>query len=125
LFRYSTIKDYHKELQNGQTTCVEAVHCYLDAITCKTFTSMHFLKYMKLKRWNARQHWIMQRNAHEYFPLLPLHGVVVGLKDVISYKGHHLSAASRILENFTAVYNATAVDKLISRGRDHYRPAEL
>jgi len=35
---------------------------------------------------------------------------------VISYKGHHLSAASRILENFTAIYNATVVDKLLAEG---------
>ena len=28
-------------------------------------------------------------------PLLPLHGVVVGLKDVIAYKNHPLSAASK------------------------------
>lgn len=45
-----------------------------------------------------------------------LHGVVVGLKDVISYKGHAVSAASHILENFTAVYNATAVEKLLAEG---------
>lgn len=45
-----------------------------------------------------------------------LHGVIVGLKDVISYKGHKLSAASKILENYTAIYNATAVDKLLEAG---------
>lgn len=56
----------------------------------------------------------IQRNGLSELP--PLHGVVVGLKDVISYKGHTLSAASRILENFTAVYNATAVDKLLAAG---------
>lgn len=45
-----------------------------------------------------------------------LHGVVIGLKDVISYKGHKLSAASKILENYTAIYNATAVNKLLEAG---------
>ena len=30
-----------------------------------------------------------------------LHGVVVALKDVICYKGHRVSASSKILENFT------------------------
>lgn len=45
-----------------------------------------------------------------------LHGVVVGLKDVINYKGHQLSAASKILENYTAIYNATVVDKLLEAG---------
>jgi aspartyl-tRNA(Asn)/glutamyl-tRNA(Gln) amidotransferase subunit A len=45
-----------------------------------------------------------------------LHGVVIGIKDVLSYKGHKLSAASKILENYTAVYTATAIQKLVDEG---------
>ena len=45
-----------------------------------------------------------------------LHGVVIGIKDVLSYKGHKLSAASKILENYTAVYTATAIQKLLDEG---------
>lgn len=45
-----------------------------------------------------------------------LHGVVVALKDVICYKAHRLSASSKILENFTAVYNATATERLLAEG---------
>jgi aspartyl-tRNA(Asn)/glutamyl-tRNA(Gln) amidotransferase subunit A len=113
LFSYTTIKDYHTALQNGQTTCVEAVRCYLETIRNKQHLNAFLEVYEAeaLKRASALD---LQRNANT--ELSPLHGVVVGLKDVISYKGHHLSAASHILENFTAVYNATAVDKLLSAG---------
>lgn len=45
-----------------------------------------------------------------------LHGVIVGLKDVISYKDHKLSAASKILTNYKAVYNATVVERLLAEG---------
>jgi aspartyl-tRNA(Asn)/glutamyl-tRNA(Gln) amidotransferase subunit A len=45
-----------------------------------------------------------------------LHGVVVGIKDVLCYDGHKVSAASKILENYTAVYSATAVQKLLDEG---------
>jgi aspartyl-tRNA(Asn)/glutamyl-tRNA(Gln) amidotransferase subunit A len=45
-----------------------------------------------------------------------LHGVVIGIKDVLSYKGHAVSAASKILENYTAVYSATAIQKLVDEG---------
>ncbi len=45
-----------------------------------------------------------------------LAGVVVGIKDVICYKGHKVSAASKILEGFTSLYNATAVEKLLAEG---------
>jgi len=43
-----------------------------------------------------------------------LHGMVVGLKDNICYKGHRVSASSKILEGFTSVYNATVVERLLA-----------
>jgi len=113
LFRYSTIKDYHKALQNGQTTCVEAVRCYLEAIHDKQHLNA-FLEVYETEALERATALDLQRNNPSELSLL--HGVVVGLKDVISYKGHHVSAASHILENFTAVYNATVVDKLLSAG---------
>ena len=49
-------------------------------------------------------------------PMGPLHGVVIGLKDVICYKDHKVSAASRILHDFTSLYSATAVERLLAAG---------
>jgi aspartyl-tRNA(Asn)/glutamyl-tRNA(Gln) amidotransferase subunit A len=113
LFRFSTIKDYHIALQNGQTTCVEAVRCYLELIQQKKHLNAFLDVYEEdaLKQAAALD---LQRSNGD--GLSPLHGVVVGLKDVISYKGHPLSAGSKILENFTAIYNATAVEKLLAAG---------
>ena len=45
-----------------------------------------------------------------------LHGVVVGIKDNICYKGHRASASSKILENFISLYSATAVERLEQEG---------
>jgi aspartyl-tRNA(Asn)/glutamyl-tRNA(Gln) amidotransferase subunit A len=45
-----------------------------------------------------------------------LHGVVIGIKDVICYKDHPVTAGSRILEGFNSLYHATAIDKLIQEG---------
>ena len=42
-----------------------------------------------------------------------LHGVVIGIKDVICYKDHKVTADSHILQGFTATYNATAVQRLL------------
>ncbi len=113
MFRFSTIKDYHIALQNGQTTCVEAVRCYLALIQQKK----HLNAFLDVYEEEALKHAAaldLQRTQGAL--LTPLHGVVVGLKDVISYKGHPLSAGSKILENFTAIYNATAVEKLLAAG---------
>ena len=42
-----------------------------------------------------------------------LHGVVVAIKDVLSYEGHELTACSNMLKGFKAIYNATAIQRLI------------
>lgn len=113
MFRFSTIKDYHTTLQNGQTTCVEAVRCYLELIRERPQLNA-FLEVYGTEALERAAALDLERQQGK--PLGKLHGVVVGLKDVISYKSHAVSAASRILGNFTAVYNATAVDKLLAEG---------
>ena len=55
---------------------------------------------------------IVQRKAGR--PIGKLHGVVIAIKDVICYKDHPLTAASNILQNFNSVYNATAVERLLT-----------
>lgn len=42
-----------------------------------------------------------------------LAGMVVGVKDVISHKGHKLRAASRILGDFEAQFTATALQRML------------
>lgn len=42
-----------------------------------------------------------------------LFGTVIGIKDVLCYKDHHVGAASKVLENYTAIYNATAIQKIL------------
>jgi aspartyl-tRNA(Asn)/glutamyl-tRNA(Gln) amidotransferase subunit A len=110
LFRYSSIKDYHNALQNGQTTCVEAVHFYVDAIAARPGLNAFLEVFAQEALVKAAE-----LDAHRAggAKMGKLHGVIVGIKDVICYKGHAVSAGSKILENFTSVYNATAVDKLL------------
>ena len=42
-----------------------------------------------------------------------LHGVVIGIKDVICHRGHQMTAGSRILSGFHPTFNATAVERLL------------
>jgi aspartyl-tRNA(Asn)/glutamyl-tRNA(Gln) amidotransferase subunit A len=42
-----------------------------------------------------------------------LAGMVIAIKDVLAYKDHSLTCSSNILKNFTSLYTATAVQKLI------------
>ncbi len=43
-----------------------------------------------------------------------LAGMVVGLKDNISYKDHKVSASSRMLEGFVSPYSATVTERLLA-----------
>lgn len=42
-----------------------------------------------------------------------LAGMIIGLKDNMAYKGHRVSAASKILEGFESLYSATVVERLL------------
>lgn len=43
----------------------------------------------------------------------PLAGVVLSIKDNLCYKDHKVSASSRMLEGFTSLYTATALERLL------------
>lgn len=43
-----------------------------------------------------------------------LAGMIIGLKDNISFKGHLMSASSKILEGYEAVYSATVVERILA-----------
>jgi aspartyl-tRNA(Asn)/glutamyl-tRNA(Gln) amidotransferase subunit A len=43
-----------------------------------------------------------------------LAGMVIGIKDNICYKGHKVSASSKILSGFESLYSATAVERLLA-----------
>lgn len=48
--------------------------------------------------------------------MAPLTGVPVSIKDNMLYHGHRASAGSRMLENYTATYNADVIQNLIDQG---------
>ena len=113
MFRFTSINDYHAALVAKRTTCTQAVKYYLDEIAAKENLNA-YLEIFSEEAINLAAQLDAQRNQGK--SLGKLHGVVIGIKDVLSYKGHKLSAASKILENYTAVYTATAIQKLLDEG---------
>ncbi len=43
-----------------------------------------------------------------------LAGLIIAIKDNISYKDHKVSAASKMLENYVSIYSATVVERLLA-----------
>ena len=113
MFRFTSIKDYHAALVAERTTCTQAVKYYLDQIAAQENLNA-YLEIFSEEALSLAASLDAQRNQGK--SVGKLHGVVIGIKDVLSYKGHKLSAASKILENYTAVYTATAIQKLLDEG---------
>jgi aspartyl-tRNA(Asn)/glutamyl-tRNA(Gln) amidotransferase subunit A len=113
MFCFTDIQTYHGQLKTGATTCAQAVQFYLDQIKDQQNLNAYLEVFVDeaIQRANA-----LDQERLDGKPVGALHGVVVGIKDVISYKGHALYAASKMLENYTAVYSATAIERLLAAG---------
>ena len=110
MFGYTSINQYQLALTQGKTSCVEAVRHYLSEIE----KSKHLNAFVHVFADEAIQKAAVldeKRNAGN--TIGKLHGVVIAIKDVICYKDHPLTAASLILKNFTSLYSATAIEKLL------------
>ncbi len=113
MFSFSTIENYHAFLAENPDGCLIAVKHYLSLINEKK----HLNAFLEIFETDAlQQASLLDEHRKQGKPLGKLHGVVVAIKDVLSYKGHRVSAASKILDGFTALYSATAVEKLLEEG---------
>ena len=65
---------------------------------------------------DARLHAARAAGDHELHTLHPLLGVPVGLKDLVSVRGGQATAGSRILEGYTAPYDAHITERLRDAG---------
>jgi aspartyl-tRNA(Asn)/glutamyl-tRNA(Gln) amidotransferase subunit A len=110
LFEYSSIEQYQQQLQEGKTTCVQAVAWFLEKIKNTSHLNAFIEVYAEEALAKAKELDEKRKTAQ---PTGKLHGVVVALKDVICFKGHSLSASSNILKNFRSVYSATVVERLL------------
>ena len=113
MFTFQSIKDYHISLRNGSVSCLEAVQYYLQKIE----SAQHLNAFVNVYHDEAIQTATKLDKDRASGKLMgSLHGVVIGLKDVICYKDHPVTAASKILEGFVSIYHATAVERLLKEG---------
>lgn len=111
MFAFSSIEQYHEGLLKGETTCLQAVEFYLERIRLTQHLNAFMDVYADEALERARQLDTERTNGKA---IGKLHGVVIALKDVICYKDHLLTASSKILDSFTSLYSATAVERLLA-----------
>jgi aspartyl-tRNA(Asn)/glutamyl-tRNA(Gln) amidotransferase subunit A len=109
LFSFSSIEQYHAHLKKGDVSCVQAVQHCLTAIE----QNKHLNCFLEVFAEEA-----LKRASESDAQAIrgKLHGVVIGIKDNICYKGHKASASSKILQGHTSLYSATAVERLVNEG---------
>lgn len=109
---YRSFRTVQTDLANGTITCRKLVDDYLIRIG----ENVHLNAFTEVYTDEARQRAdeLDARRAKNPAGIGRLHGMVVGLKDVLSHAGHGLRAGSHILDGFTAQFTATAVERLLA-----------
>lgn len=111
MFEFSSIEQYHARLKEGKDTCLQAVEYYIQQIQLKQHLNAFIEVYADEALQKAKE---LDTKRKAGGLIGKLHGVVIGLKDIICYKDHRLSASSNILKNFISVYSSTVVEKLLA-----------
>lgn len=106
------IAEIQAELKSGKISCVSIVENFIKEIENKK----HLNAFIEVFAQEAKERAaLLDAKIKNKENLGSLFGVVVGLKDNISFKGHKLTASSKILGGFEAVYSATAVERLLAQ----------
>ncbi|MBL0154374.1 MAG: Asp-tRNA(Asn)/Glu-tRNA(Gln) amidotransferase subunit GatA [Chitinophagaceae bacterium] len=107
---FTSIEQFHAQLKEGTTTCLGTVQYYLERI----HATRHLNAFLEVWEQEAlTQAKAIDQRMQSGQKTGRLAGVVIGIKDVLCYKGHKVSAASSILNNFTSLYTASAVQRLL------------
>ena len=108
-----SIQEAHAQLTSRQISSVELTQACLDRIDAVEDRVQSFLTLTPETALSQAAVADRMLGAGEGGPLT---GVPVQIKDVICTEGVPTTCASRMLENFVPVYNATAVERLMGQG---------
>lgn len=107
---YNSISEVQGDLFGGKITCAELVRQYVARIEEKKELNAFLEVFEKSALEKAKEvdEKVKAKTAGK------LAGLVIALKDNICYKGHKVSASSKILEGFESLYSATVVQRLLA-----------
>src|SRR5579863_6088591 len=105
-----SLSDIKSEISAGKLTCHSLVSSYLKRIEENEDLNAFLEVFSEeaLLRAEAIDEKIRKGKAGR------LAGMVIALKDNICYKGHRVSASSKILEGFVSLYHSTVVERLLA-----------
>jgi aspartyl-tRNA(Asn)/glutamyl-tRNA(Gln) amidotransferase subunit A len=101
-------------LESGEATAVEICKSYLESIEQQDVKIKAFLTINASGAIEQAARIDQMKQAGQPLPVLA--GVPLAIKDNISVKGQRCTCASRILENYSALYHATVIERLEAAG---------
>ncbi len=106
---YSRLADIQRDLATGSVKCTDLVDFYLSQIESQKDLNLFVEVYTEDAKRQAQlvDQKIADGNAGK------LAGMVLGIKDVICYQNHGLTASSKILNGFDSQFTATALQRLL------------
>lgn len=110
MYAFTTIKNLQSDLISGKTTCSEIVKEIINEIAAKKQLNIYLEVFDQSAIAQAKTVDEKIKNKKQG----KLAGVIIALKDNICYKGHKVSASSKILEGFESLYSATVVERLLA-----------
>jgi aspartyl-tRNA(Asn)/glutamyl-tRNA(Gln) amidotransferase subunit A len=108
--QYTTLTQIQHDLQAAQTTVEELVKNYLVNIK----QHAHLNAFNEVFEQEALQKAAELDSRFKTGTTGRLAGMVIAIKDNICYKGHKVTASSKILENFTSIFSSTVVERLLA-----------
>src|ERR1700744_6077051 len=107
---YTSLNQIKGGLQSGEITVQGLVKNYLDQIKQNT----HLNAFNEVFEHEASARAIEIDARLKQGTAGKLAGMVIAIKDNICYKGHKVSASSKILDGFTSIYSSTIVERLLA-----------
>ncbi|WP_075351926.1 Asp-tRNA(Asn)/Glu-tRNA(Gln) amidotransferase subunit GatA [Algoriphagus marinus] len=107
--KFSSFDEIRKSIDKKEANCQTIVGHYLQNIKTKA----HLNAFVEVYEQSALEQAVLidakiaQGNAGK------LAGMVIGIKDVLCYKGHEANASSKILKGFESQFTTTAIQRLI------------
>lgn len=111
-----TIKNTKEMLSKKEIDTVNLLESYIDAIEKDDKREDKVYSYIELFKEDALNQAKVAQEKINKGESLPLLGIPISIKDNLNYKGHLMTASSKMLDGYVASYTATVVERLINAG---------
>ncbi len=107
---YNSLSEVQSDLFSSKISCVELTQSYIDRI----YANKHLNAFLEVFEKSALEKAVLVDEKVKNKTSGKLAGMVIAIKDNLCYKGHKVSASSKMLAGFESLFSATVVERLLS-----------